>query len=399
MLEQPLARLGRRGAAAVAQQQVLPQLHFEAAHLAADRRLRDAEQARGAAEAAQVDDVDEILELLQVHGGRRVAAVVPCRTGIAASVPMGLFDVPATGAHLRSRSAPFDREELPFKPPSPACSCAAARRAGRSSTPPTCRPTSPLRDRVLLAAMGSPDKRQIDGLGGAHPLTSKVGIVRRGSKPRRRPRLPVRPAAAGQGHGRHHAQLRQHARGRGAVRAGNRAGRRRRATPARCRVLTLNTDMQCDITVQTPGGHVEYEGDARIDGVPGTVGAHHHQLPRHRRLGVRRPAADRPACATRSTASTVTCIDNGMPLVMFRAADVGRTGYESVAELNADTELKARIERLRIACGHAMGLGDVDGQELPEDDADRAAARTAAASARAASSRTSATTRSACSPR
>ena len=63
---------------------------------------------------------------------------------------------------------------------------------------------------------------------------------------------------------------------------------------------------------------------------------------------------------------TVTCIDNGMPLVIFKAADVGRTGYESVDQLNADTELKARIERLRIACGHAMKLGDVTAKNYPK---------------------------------
>ena len=62
----------------------------------------------------------------------------------------------------------------------------------------------------------------------------------------------------------------------------------------------------------------------------------------------------------------VTCIDNGMPLVIFKAADVGRTGYESVDQLNADTELKARIERLRIACGHAMKLGDVTTKNYPK---------------------------------
>ena len=62
----------------------------------------------------------------------------------------------------------------------------------------------------------------------------------------------------------------------------------------------------------------------------------------------------------------VTCIDNGMPLVMLRAADVGRTGYESVAALNGDTELKARLERLRIACGHAMGLADVTSKNYPK---------------------------------
>ena len=68
--EQPLARLGRTRAATVAHEQILPQLDFEAAHLAADRRLGDAEQARRAAEAAEVDDGDEVFELLQVHARR-----------------------------------------------------------------------------------------------------------------------------------------------------------------------------------------------------------------------------------------------------------------------------------------------------------------------------------------
>jgi len=62
----------------------------------------------------------------------------------------------------------------------------------------------------------------------------------------------------------------------------------------------------------------------------------------------------------------VTCIDNGMPLVMLRASAVGRTGYEDVARLNADAELKARLERLRLACGHAMGLGDVAPKNYPK---------------------------------
>jgi 4-oxalomesaconate tautomerase len=62
----------------------------------------------------------------------------------------------------------------------------------------------------------------------------------------------------------------------------------------------------------------------------------------------------------------VTCIDNGMPLVIFKASAVGRTGYESAEQMNADTELKARIERLRIACGHAMNLGDVTAKNYPK---------------------------------
>ena len=131
------------------------------------------------------------------------------------------------------------------------------------------------------------------------------------------------------------------------------------------RVLTLNTDMQCDITVQTPGGRVEYEGDARIDGVPGTSAP----------VTINFLDTAGSVCAgllptgrVRDVIDgvAVTCIDNGMPLVMFRATDVGRTGYEGVAEINADTELKARLERLRIACGHAMGLGDVANKNYPK---------------------------------
>ena len=160
-------------------------------------------------------------------------------------------------------------------------------------------------------------------------------------------------------------------------------------------MLTLNTDMQCDITVQTPNGHVEYEGAARIDGAPGTsapitinfLDTAGSVAPGLLPTGNVRDVID---------GIDVTCIDNGMPLVIFKAADVGRTGYESVEQLNADTELKARIERLRIACGHAMKLGDVTRQELSEDDADRRRRAPAAASARAASSRMSATTPSAC---
>jgi 4-oxalomesaconate tautomerase len=131
------------------------------------------------------------------------------------------------------------------------------------------------------------------------------------------------------------------------------------------RVLTLNTDMQCDITVLTPNGHVEYEGNARIDGAPGTsapitvnfLDTAGSVAPGLLPTGNVRDIID---------GIEVTCIDNGMPLVMFKASDVGRTGYESVDQMNADTELKTRIERLRIACGHAMKLGDVTAKNYPK---------------------------------
>ncbi|HKO71184.1 MAG TPA: PrpF domain-containing protein, partial [Bradyrhizobium sp.] len=131
------------------------------------------------------------------------------------------------------------------------------------------------------------------------------------------------------------------------------------------RVLTLNTDMQCDITVQTPNGQVEYEGTSRIDGAPGT------SAPITINFLDTAGSVAPGLLPTGNVCDTidgleVTCIDNGMPLVMFKASDVGRTGYENVEHMNADTELKARIERLRIACGHAMKLGDVTAKNYPK---------------------------------
>ena len=220
------------------------------------------------------------------------------------------------------------------------------------------------RDAVLLAVMGSPDRRQIDGLGGAHPLTSKVGIVSRGSKPgvdldflfaQLQPDSDTVDTTPNCGN--MLAAVVPFALETGMVLP--------QGDTSTFRVLTRNTDMQCDITVATPEGHVAYEGDARIDGVPGTAAP------------VKINFLDTAGSVCASLLPTghvrdlidgvnVTCIDNGMPLVMFRAAAVGRTGYESVAELNADVDLKARIERLRIACGRAMGLGDVTAKNYPK---------------------------------
>ena len=220
------------------------------------------------------------------------------------------------------------------------------------------------RDRVLLAVMGSPDRRQIDGLGGAHPLTSKVGIVRKSTVPgvdldflfaQLQPdqdRVDTTPNC-----GNMLAAVVPFALETGLAQA--------QGDTTTLRVLTLNTDMQCDITVHTPGGQVAYDGDARIDGVPGTSAP------------IKINFLDTAGSVCSGLLPTgkvkdvidgvdVTCIDNGMPLVILRAADVGRSGYESVAELNADTALKTRIERLRIACGHAMGLGDVSAKNYPK---------------------------------
>lgn len=227
----------------------------------------------------------------------------------------------------------------------------------------------PTRDKVLLAVMGSPDRRQIDGLGGANPLTSKVGIVRRSRTAGvdldflfaqvvvDKALVDTTPNC-----GNMLAAVVPFALERGLVKP--------QGDTTTLRVLTLNTDMKCDVTVQTPGGQVRYDGDARIDGVPGTaapIGINFLEtagsvaaslLPTGRVL-------DNVTVAGVGTLD-VTCIDNGMPLVMMRAADLHRTGYESVADLNADTELKTRLEALRLHCGELMGLGDVTSKTYPK---------------------------------
>jgi len=229
------------------------------------------------------------------------------------------------------------------------------------------------RDRLLLAVLGSPDRRQIDGLGGASPLTSKVGIVRRSTEPGVDLDFLFAQVMVDQALvdttpncGNMLAAVVPFALEVGLAKP--------QGDTTTMRVLTLNTGMKCDITVQTPGGRVEYEGDAKIDGVPGTAApiainfldtagsVCSGLLPTGRvrdRISVEGAGFD-------PFSIDVTCIDNGMPLVMMQASDLGRTGYESVAEMNADAELKVRVEALRLKAALAMGLGDVSSKTYPK---------------------------------
>lgn len=226
-----------------------------------------------------------------------------------------------------------------------------------------------VRNRVLLAAMGSPDPRQIDGAGGAHPLTSKVGVVGKSSRDgvdleflfaQLQPKndtVDTKPNC-----GNMLAAVVPFALERGMVAA--------RQGETTVRVLTLNTGMLSDITVATPGGQIAYGGGARIDGVPGTAAP-----VRIRFLDTEGSVAG-SLLPTGSVIDTfdiegfgpleATCIDNGMPMVLVRAADVGRTAYESVAELNGDEALKAILEKLRLSASLKMGLGDVAEKNYPK---------------------------------
>ena len=226
-------------------------------------------------------------------------------------------------------------------------------------------PSDPaLRDRVLLAVMGSPDKRQIDGLGGAHPLTSKVAIVAPSTAPDcdidflfaqigiDEPKVDTTPNC-----GNILAGIGPFALARGLIHAHD--------PRMIVRVRTLNTGTIADLALEIENGQAKTEGVARIDGVPGTSAP----------IAISFLDTEGSVCgALLPTGNSVdvldgipcTLIDNGMPVIVLRASDVDRTGYETVEALNKDSELKSRLERIRLAAGPLMNLGDVASKVVPK---------------------------------
>jgi 4-oxalomesaconate tautomerase len=222
----------------------------------------------------------------------------------------------------------------------------------------------PRRDRVLLAAMGSPDPRQIDGLGGAHPLTSKVAVVSPSSRPDADVDylfLQVSVAEAlvsdTQNCGNILAGIGPYAIENGLVPVTG------PVTPVR--IHMVNTRSVAVARVETPGGRVEYEGDARIDGVPGTAAA----------IPIEFLDTAGSSCGSlfptgrvvdRVDGVDVTCIDNGMPVVLIAARDLDRLGTETPEALEQDPALAARVERIRLELGPRMDLGDVRTKTVPK---------------------------------
>jgi 4-oxalomesaconate tautomerase len=220
------------------------------------------------------------------------------------------------------------------------------------------------RDPFLLRVMGSPDARQIDGMGGADPLTSKVAVV---SKSVRDGvdvdylflQVFVDEPLVGetQNCGNMLAGVGPFAIERGLVAALD--------GETRVSIYMVNTGQIAVATVRTPGGVPTYAGEARIDGVPGTAAP----VP----LEFRDTAGS--SCGTllpTGNAADVidgvrcTLIDNGMPCVVFKAEDVGATGYEDRDTLDAAEAVKARVEAVRLRAGPLMNLGDVANASVPK---------------------------------
>jgi len=220
------------------------------------------------------------------------------------------------------------------------------------------------RDAVLLAAMGSPDGREIDGMGGGHPLTSKVAVVSASTRDDADVDylfLQVWPDRAevsdNQNCGNLLAGVGPFALEEGLVDAGD--------PTSDVRIWMRNTLSLAVARVETPGHRVRYDGAARIDGVPGSAAP----------IAIEFLDIAGSSCGALLPSGhpvdtldgvRVTCIDNGMPVVCVKAEDLGLTGYEEPSEIEANAEVCRRVEALRLASGPLMNLGDVSAKTVPK---------------------------------
>jgi 2-methylaconitate cis-trans-isomerase PrpF len=219
-------------------------------------------------------------------------------------------------------------------------------------------------NQVMLAAMGSPHKRQIDGIGGAETLTSKIAVVSKSARPgidvdylfiQVNPESDIVDYSSNCGN--MLSAVGPFAIEMGLVKTGN--------PETGVSIFNINTNSRIDVILQTPQGELTYEGNAAIDGVPGTsapirenfaatIGSKTGRL---LPTGVARETID---------GIEVTCIDVAVPMVIVPAASVGKTGYESKAELDVDAVLIARLEAIRVEAGRRMGLGDCSRLVVPK---------------------------------
>jgi 4-oxalomesaconate tautomerase len=221
-----------------------------------------------------------------------------------------------------------------------------------------------VRDRVLLASMGSPDVRQIDGVGGADTLTSKVAMVGPSSGAGcdvdylfaqvsvDRPIVDTLPPCGNMLSGV----------GPFAIEAGMVPVEDGETTVT---IYNVNTDSRIEAVIRTPEGVVEYEGDCSIDGVPGTGAP---ILLKFLDVAGSKTGSLLPTGRPKETIDgiSVTCMDVAMPMVIMKAADLGKTGYESKAELDSNATMLERLERIRLEAGRRMRLGDVTGKVIPK---------------------------------
>ena len=221
------------------------------------------------------------------------------------------------------------------------------------------------RDRLLLRIMGSPDPRQIDGIGGAHPLTTKVAVVAPSNRPGidveylfLQPSVDEALVSDRQNCGNMLAAVGPFAIERGLVDAAH-------AEVATVRIYMVNTDGVATAHVRLRDGMPVYSGDTEIDGVPGTASAIELDF---EDIAGGTCGALLPSGHVVDTIDGIDCtlVDNGMPVVVMRAGDLGVTGTEQPTELEANEKLRDRLESIRLQAGPMMNLGDVRATTVPK---------------------------------
>lgn len=220
------------------------------------------------------------------------------------------------------------------------------------------------RDQLLLNIMGSPDARQIDGIGGADPLTSKVAVVQNSQRDDAdvdylflQVFVDQAVVSDAQNCGNILAGVGPFSIERGLVAT--------QGDETTVSIFMQNSGKVALEKVATPGGKVSYLGDARIDGVPGTSCA----IP-----VAFKDSAGSSCGALLPTGKAkdvidgieLTCIDNGMPVVIMRASDMGISGEESREQLEQNEALKTKLESIRLEAGPMMNLGDVTHKTVPK---------------------------------
>ena len=219
------------------------------------------------------------------------------------------------------------------------------------------------RDQVLLDAMGR-DKRQIDGLGGGNPLTSKVGIVSYSKDPQTDIDYLFAQIVVGEERVDVSPNCGNILAGAGAFAIETGMIKTQDPKTVIC-VNMVNSGNRCELIMQTPGGKLEYDGDVQIDGVPGTAAP---VVCNYLDLAGSACGSLLPTGNTIDTINgvPVTCIDNGMPVVVLPANALAKSGYESIEELNNDLVFREKLEAIRLQAGSIMNLDDVTHKVIPK---------------------------------
>ncbi|NLK66953.1 MAG: 4-oxalomesaconate tautomerase [Campylobacteraceae bacterium] len=219
------------------------------------------------------------------------------------------------------------------------------------------------RDEVILSIVGR-DKTQIDGLGGANPLTCKVAIISPSTKESCDVDYLFAQVVLGENRVDTSPNCGNILSGVGifAIESGMVTAQE---GETKVRVNMLNTDTICELVMQTPNAKLTFKGDARIDGVMGTSSPIicNYEDTMGSSCGALFPTGNE---SDEINGVPVTCIDNGMPVVLIRAGDIGISGYESCEELTNNAEFRKRLEDIRLKAGEMMNLGDVSKKVVPK---------------------------------